>query len=118
MRLASTIALLIAVLFPLSKTYLKSTAQTTTDRETITRLKQELRKPLPAENQQTEREAIARQQVEVAARLLQLGQADAVWPLFAHSPDSTLRTYLIHGLVSSGVSPSLITRRLRDEKDV
>lgn len=118
MRLVSKIALLIAVLFPLSETYLKSTAQTTTERETITRLKQELRKPLPPENRQTEREAIARQQVEVAARLLQLGQADAVWPLFAHSPDSTLRTYLIHGLVGGGVSPSLITRRLKDEKDV
>lgn len=106
------LALLSASLLASSETYIKI------KRQTVTGLKQDLQKPLPAENQVAERDALARQQAEAAATLLRLGKVNKVWPLFRQGPDSSRRTYLIHALGGAGVNPLVIIRRLKTEKDV
>lgn len=88
------------------------------ERQTITRLRQELLKAMPAEDKLLERDALARQQAEAAATLLRLGQSDPIWPLFKHCADSSLRSYLIHSLGRASVNPLSIIRRLETETDV
>jgi formylglycine-generating enzyme required for sulfatase activity len=61
---------------------------------------------------------LAKQKAEDAARLLRLGKASSVWWLFIHTPDPSTRSYLIHELARANVNPSLIIRRLDNEKDV
>lgn len=113
------VVLLIARLFVASGTCLLNTGQIEkAERQTITQLRQELLKAMPTEDKLVERDALARQQAEAAAHLLRLGQTDPVWPLFRHSADSSLRSYLIHTLSRARVNPLLIIRRLETEKDV
>ena len=87
-------------------------------RQMPTRLKQELQKEVPAENQLAIRDSLAKQQAEAAVALLRLGQANSVWPLLRHSSDPSLRTYLIHALGRVGANPAVIIRRLDAERDV
>jgi formylglycine-generating enzyme required for sulfatase activity len=84
----------------------------------ITRLKQELQKAPPAENQVALRDSLAKQQAEAAVTLFRLGQASLVWPLLRHSPDPSRRTYLIHRWGRMSADPSVIIRRLEVERDV
>jgi len=112
------ITFIIAGLSVLPEVYVESTTQVgKAESQAVTRLKQDLQKPMPAEDQVAERDALAKQQAEAAATLLRLGQADLVWPLFRHSPDPSRRSYLIHALGRAGVNPAVIIRRLETEKD-
>lgn len=88
------------------------------DRPMTARLKQELRKVPPAENQLAARDSLAKQQAEAAVNLLRLGQASSVWPLLRHSPDPSRRSYLIHSFGRMSADPVVIIRRLEVEKDV
>ena len=47
-----------------------------------------------------------------------MGKGEKVWPLLKHSPDPTLRSYLIERLGPGGVDPKVLTARLDEEQDV
>ena len=84
----------------------------------IYRLKLELKKPMPAENDVAARDELARRHAEVAAQLLKLGEAETVWPLLRQTADSSLRTYLIHDFARMNVDPGVLVARLRAEKNL
>lgn len=86
-------------------------------RQTTTRLHQELQKVTPAENLVEVRDSLAKQEAEAAVQLLRRGRASSVWPLLRHSSDPSLRSYLIHGLARMDAEPAVIIRRLETEKD-
>jgi formylglycine-generating enzyme required for sulfatase activity len=62
--------------------------------------------------------AAARRRANVGAALVALGRGEKVWPLLAHTPDPTLRTYLIERLGPGGVEPTHLENRLGREPDV
>src|SRR5882724_3722320 len=71
----------------------------------------------PAQDHLAERDALARRQAQAAIALTRLGKTERLWPLLRHSPDPTLRSYLIRDLGRSGISPELIIQRLEVEPD-
>jgi formylglycine-generating enzyme required for sulfatase activity len=83
----------------------------------IRQLRQKLEQQMPAEDQITARDELAREQAKAAAKLLAMGDFQ-VWRLFRHSADPSLRTYLIHDLAVIGVDPRKIISRLKTERDV
>jgi serine/threonine protein kinase/formylglycine-generating enzyme required for sulfatase activity/tetratricopeptide (TPR) repeat protein len=64
------------------------------------------------------KDALAKQQAQAAVALLQLGQAELVWPLLQHSPDPRLRSFLIHRLSPLGTDPQTLLARLEQETEV
>ncbi|HEV3262425.1 MAG TPA: hypothetical protein VG013_36575 [Gemmataceae bacterium] len=67
---------------------------------------------------EADRDALARRQARAAVTLLQLGQAERVWPLLRQGPDPRLRSYLIHSLAPLRAEARGLGRRLREETDV
>ncbi|MGA2033480.1 MAG: SUMF1/EgtB/PvdO family nonheme iron enzyme, partial [Thermoguttaceae bacterium] len=61
---------------------------------------------------------LAKRQANAAVALLKMNHADKVWPLLKHSPDPTMRTYLIHSLAPLGADVTALLRRLGEEPDV
>jgi formylglycine-generating enzyme required for sulfatase activity len=59
----------------------------------------------------------ARRRGNTALVLMQLGEPDRVWPLFAQSDDPTVRSYLVHDMARVAVDPQLIIDRLVVEQD-
>ena len=76
-----------------------------------------LEEAAPAPDHLAERDALARRQAQAAVALARLGKTERLWPLLQHSPDPTLRSYLIRDLGRSGLAPDLITQRLSVESD-
>jgi serine/threonine protein kinase/formylglycine-generating enzyme required for sulfatase activity len=64
------------------------------------------------------KDLLAKRQANAAVTLLQLGQAERVWPLLKHSTDPRLRTYLIHRLSPLGAEPQALVERLDKETDI
>jgi len=64
------------------------------------------------------RETLAQRQANAAVAALRLGAGDHVWPLLQHSPDPSLRTWIIHRLSPQGASADQIVERLSVESDV
>jgi formylglycine-generating enzyme required for sulfatase activity len=86
--------------------------------QAIPLLERELDKEMPAELELEARDVLAKRQAQAAVVLLQLGQAQRVWPLLRHSPDPSRRTYLLHLLNRLGTEPAPIVRHLEMEQDV
>src|SRR4051794_5915601 len=84
----------------------------------LQKLRLELRKPMPAENEVAARDELAKQQAQAAVRILRLGESATVWSLLRHTSDPSLRTYLIHNFAAMNADPRLLIARLRVEKDV
>ncbi len=65
-------------------------------------------------------ETQGRRRAQAAAALLTLGEAEAVWPLFAFPADGdpTARSYLLARLVDLGADPVALMRRFEVEPDV
>lgn len=61
--------------------------------------------------------AWSRRKALAAVALLQLGHAEAVWPLFRHQSDPGLRTALSNQFCLLGVSPTVLLQRLKTEPD-
>jgi hypothetical protein len=61
---------------------------------------------------------LAKRKANVAAALVALGRGEKVWRLLIHTPNPTLRSYLIERLGSSGVDPRLLKERLDRENNV
>ncbi len=65
-----------------------------------------------------EKERLASRQATAAAAMLYLKEPEDVWTLLRHSPDPTVRSYLVERMSSRGVDPRLLVERLEVEKDV
>ncbi len=74
--------------------------------------------PADVPSSDKKRETLAKRQANAAAALLRLNEPQIVWPLFKHSPDPRVRSYLIHRLSALGVDPVLIIQRQNEEQDV
>jgi serine/threonine protein kinase/formylglycine-generating enzyme required for sulfatase activity len=82
------------------------------------RLEKQLAEPSGSGASVEAKVALAKRQASVGVALLVLGRGDKVWPLLAHRPDPTLRSFLIDRLGPAGVDPGLLTARLGKEKEV
>jgi len=98
----------------------------------------EIDKKLPAElpSSDDRREVLAKRQANAAVALLRMSSrirqnagdepptrilanaATKVWPLFTHSPDPRVRSYLVHKLAPYGADPESIIKKLDGEPDV
>ena len=117
-RTTSQLSTIIALIgFVLALSHFSSGAAQADRQKEIARARAILRRPLPPEDQVEAREELARQQVESAITLLKLSLDAAVWPLFRHTIDPTVRTYLIHDVSAMNVDPRLIINRLRIERN-
>jgi formylglycine-generating enzyme required for sulfatase activity len=76
------------------------------------------RTPPPDDAPPAVREDLARRRAAAAVTLAHLGQPDALWPLLRHTPDPTVRSYLVHWLAERRVAPHLLLRRWDEEPDV
>jgi len=56
-------------------------------------------------------------QANIAAALLAMGRAHNVWPLLKHTPDPSLRSFLIESLGSSGPKAKVLWDRLEQESN-
>ena len=59
----------------------------------------------------------ARRKATIAAALAALGRGGEIWPFLVHTPDPTLRSYLIERLGTSGLDPAVLKSRLDVEQD-
>ena len=73
------------------------------------------RRPLVLEDN---KETLAKRQANAACALLDLGRPEQVWPLFKHSPDPRVRSYLIHALAPRTIDPRQLMIRLEEEQAV
>jgi len=62
------------------------------------------------------KEELASQCANLAVALLRMDQPDSVWPLLRHSPDPTVRSYIIHRAPAMGVRPDVIRRLAKLDK--
>lgn len=61
---------------------------------------------------------LLKKQANIATALMAMDHGDKAWPLLKHSPDPTLRSYLIERLGPGGVDSRWFLKRLDDEKDI
>src|SRR5262249_18046689 len=61
-------------------------------------LTDEIDRELPPDAKEEAKVKLAKRQANAAVALLRMNQPAKVWPLLQHSPDPTLRSYLIHRL--------------------
>jgi serine/threonine protein kinase/formylglycine-generating enzyme required for sulfatase activity len=87
-------------------------------KNTVVALAQELlRKKPPAEATADEKDLWLRRQTNAAVCLFLLGNTETVWPLLKHSPDPSLRSYLLDRLARLGADPRMLALRLREEPE-
>jgi formylglycine-generating enzyme required for sulfatase activity len=77
----------------------------------------QLQRTVPPTANREEKQLLAQEQAQAAVALLQLGQAERVWPLFHQGADPTCRTYLIHHCAALGVDPGLLASRLLGDEE-
>lgn len=63
-------------------------------------------------------DAFARRRGFVAALLLRYHRPERVWPLICHSPDPTVRSYLLSRIAVVGVDPAVLAHRHAVETDL
>jgi serine/threonine protein kinase/formylglycine-generating enzyme required for sulfatase activity len=59
-----------------------------------------------------------KRQANAAGALIRMGRLAKSWPLLKHSPDPSLRSYLVHRLGPLGVEPRFLITNLDQEGDV
>ena len=64
------------------------------------------------------KEKLAKRQANAAVALLRMDRSTNVWPLLKHSPDPTVRSYLLHRLGPMGADARDIIERLEVEPEV
>jgi eukaryotic-like serine/threonine-protein kinase len=60
---------------------------------------------------------LTKKQANIGVGLLVMDRGEKVWPLLQHSPDPTLRSYLIERLGPGGADAGMLLKRLDGEKD-
>src|SRR5262249_61185322 len=81
-------------------------------------LEKELSEQVGAEAPKEARLALARRQANAAVALAAVGRWEKVRPLLRHSPDPTVRSYLIERLVPGGVEARALKEQLDREPEV
>ena len=76
---------------------------------TVAALKTELSKTTEAV---ADKEKRFQRQARAAVALVRLGQAEDVWPLLRHSPDPSVRSYIVHWLKPLGTDPKALIVKL------
>ena len=74
--------------------------------------------PKPTEVDNTVWDKFYRRQANAAVALVRMSRTEKIWPLLKHSPDPSLRSYLVHRLGHLGVEPSLLIATLDQEGEV
>ncbi len=82
------------------------------------RLEQQLTEKAEPNATVEQKVALAKKQASIGVALLVMGQVKKVWPLLKHSPDPTLRSYVIDRIGPVGVDPKFLMARLDEEQDV
>jgi formylglycine-generating enzyme required for sulfatase activity len=73
---------------------------------------------LPDKASEEQRETLAMQIADAGALLLRMGEMELVRPLLRHSPDASVRSHLIHTIVTRGVPPGVIADQIRSETEL
>jgi formylglycine-generating enzyme required for sulfatase activity len=60
---------------------------------------------------------LTKKQANLGVSLLVMDHSDKVWPLLKHSPDPTLRSFLIERIGPGAVDPRMLLKRLEEEKE-
>jgi len=60
------------------------------------------------------KEELASQCANLAVALLRMDQPGSVWPLLRHSPDPSVRSYIIHRAPAMGVRADVVIQRLKE----
>src|SRR5262249_15746237 len=90
-------------------------AMLTDSKEATAELEKVLELHVPVKAKQEEREALARQQAQVAIALRRRNAPERVWRLFRQGQDATCRTYLIHNCAALGVDPKILSDRILEQ---
>ena len=78
-------------------------------------LEEEMVKSLP-EATEIEKDGLAQRQARAAAAMIRLGRTESVWPLLKHSPNPSLRSYLVNWLKPLGADPKALLARMESLK--
>ena len=73
---------------------------------------------LPDKLTEEQRDAFLNRRSLAASALVQLGHADAIWPMLRHSPDPSFRSQLIHHLGRLQTEPAQLADALQSNTDV
>ncbi len=65
-----------------------------------------------------EADRLAKWQGVAGATLMALGQPEAIWPLWKHRSDPTVRSHLVEQAGLRGADPQVLIQRLDEEKDI
>ena len=77
-----------------------------------------LKKPVASYANESWKERFSLRQANAAVMLLRLNAAAQVWPLFKHSTDPRIRSYIIHSFSRRGGDPEGIIKQYQEEADV
>ena len=72
-------------------------------------------KSLP-EATEVENDVLTQRQARAAVAMIRLGRAEPVWPLLRHSPNPSLRSYLVNWLKPLGADPKALLARMESLK--
>ena len=78
----------------------------------------ELDRKLTAAVEEPDNERLAKRQANAAVALLRMKPDDRIWSLLEHSPDPSVRSWLIHRASPMGADPTLIVKQLAKEERV
>jgi serine/threonine protein kinase/formylglycine-generating enzyme required for sulfatase activity len=81
-------------------------------------LLREVDKQLPLDAKEEAKEKLDKRKANAAVALFKMDRPREVWPLLRHSPDPTVRSYLIHRLGPLGADARTVVQRLEAETDV
>jgi eukaryotic-like serine/threonine-protein kinase len=80
--------------------------------EALAPLESELAKKSTPEATDDEKDRLARRQAKAAVALIRLGRPEKVWPLLRHSPDPSVRSYIVNWLKPLGADPKALMAEL------
>jgi serine/threonine protein kinase/formylglycine-generating enzyme required for sulfatase activity len=86
--------------------------------DAFARLEKALAEPSQADASAEAKVALAKRQANIGVALVVMGRGEKVWPLLKHSPDPTLRSFLIDRLAPGGVDPKALLSRFDQEQDI
>ena len=79
---------------------------------TLPLLEAEVAKKASSEAKDAKKDQLAQRQARAAVALLRWGQGEKVWPLLRHSPDPSVRSYIVNWLKPLAVEPKALMTRL------
>ena len=75
-------------------------------------LESELAKKSSPEAKDAVKDRLAQRQAKAAVALVRLGRPEKVWPLLKHSPDPSVRSYIVNWLKPLGTDPKALMAKL------